>query len=573
MGVVYRGHDLKLGRDVALKTIQAGLVSNAGTERFEREARVLGLLGELNSKELCGVLHVFEHDEAMWIVMPYVAGETLAERIDHARHHDLGPAGLKLVSPNSDASMTPSRVVLSLISRIARAIHEAHERGVVHRDLKPSNIMISPDGDPIVLDFGIALIVDEDDLPKLTKTGERIGTPAYRSPERIDHGLGDAARTVDVYSLGVMAYELLTLKRPSAENHRRTSSTVIRAVRASEAGRDLPPSLDIVFRRTLAVDPAMRYPSTKELADDIDRVLASEAVHYPTGYRRRRLRRVRRDPRIQVAAAVGLVLLTVVIYAAVTRVRLDDTEKTAAAVIGFQKAVHHGQPPREDHVAYLAPFFESETKQRRFRENPSDENLVRELLDRLANRYRGPGETKDRILAPHGTITSTRPSFRFTIPSVDETGWELEVDIRDALDSTRRKWRVEIPDDSDGESVSHLPDDMELRVGRTYIWDVSDPSGGLYDAEPARFTIESPDVIDAMRVKFPVDSTDESRLARAGALAARSMFEAASRELDGLESVEADLLRASVAAACRDVEAFDRIREKLTGSASSTKRR
>ena len=103
---------------------------------------------------------------------------------------------------------------MHLIERVARALHAAHEAGVVHRDVKPANIMVTPEGEPVVLDFGLARVL-EGGGETLTQTGDVFGTPAYMSPEQLSDQPGDVDRRTDVYSLGVTLYESLTLRRPS----------------------------------------------------------------------------------------------------------------------------------------------------------------------------------------------------------------------------------------------------------------------------------------------------------------------------------------------------------------------
>ena len=193
MGRVFLAEQLEPHRQVALKVL-----SSAGHDlerRFRRETEVLASLEHPNIARLyeAGIATVGAVD-VPYLAMAYVEGSTLAE---HARGQALSP-----------------QQKLALIAKIARAVHFAHTRGVIHRDLKPANILVDRHGEPRVLDFGVARVVTEDSATRVTHAGEIIGTVPYMSWEQL---LGDTAVAdprSDVYSLGVIAYELLTGSLP-----------------------------------------------------------------------------------------------------------------------------------------------------------------------------------------------------------------------------------------------------------------------------------------------------------------------------------------------------------------------
>jgi len=217
--------------------------------RFRREAAVTA---RLHHPGICAVYEAGVQDGAGWIAMQYVEGETLAQRLRAARETeggDLstvlvdgagGPASASASSGTAEATpRTPSDrravlAVLELVERIARAIHAAHEAGIVHRDVKPGNVMITPSGRPVVLDFGLARM-DAGDLPSLTLSGDVMGTPAYMSPEQIGGRRATIDHRTDVWSLGVVLFECLTLRRP------------LRRARRTPAGATSVPSIS---RRT-----------------------------------------------------------------------------------------------------------------------------------------------------------------------------------------------------------------------------------------------------------------------------------------------------------------------------------
>jgi eukaryotic-like serine/threonine-protein kinase len=193
MGEVYRAHDLKLGRDVAIKVLPPEFVTDSGRRaRFEREARLLASLNHSN----IGFIHGIEDaDGTLALVLELIEGETLAERLAE------GPIRV------SEA--------LTIARQVADALEAAHEKGIVHRDLKPANIKITPNGTVKVLDFGLAKIIDASGPAQAarntlegTREGAVIGTAAYMSPEQARGQAVD--RRTDIWAFGCVVYEMLT---------------------------------------------------------------------------------------------------------------------------------------------------------------------------------------------------------------------------------------------------------------------------------------------------------------------------------------------------------------------------
>ncbi len=253
MGVVYLAHDTRLDRDVAIKALPAELASDpARLERFEREARTLA---SLNHPNLAGIHGVEEQDGAQYLVLEYVAGETLAERLDR------GPL--------------PVDEAVEFAAQIAAGIEAAHEAGVIHRDLKPANIKITPEGNAKVLDFGLAR-TDEGsasstgalDSPTMTTpqpqhsptiAGAILGTAAYMSPEQARGRRVD--KRTDIWSFSVVLYEMLVGAGPF---HGETASDSIGAVLHKSFDFDqLPSATPVRVRRVLSRclerDKSLRY--------------------------------------------------------------------------------------------------------------------------------------------------------------------------------------------------------------------------------------------------------------------------------------------------------------------------
>src|ERR1043166_3003675 len=204
MGLVYRACQLSLERTVAIKVIiggeSASLVSLA---RFRREAEAAAKLDHPN---IVPIYEVGEYEAKPFLVMKFIEGASLAEQISR---FSLLPSAEPDPRPGNNASRRRCEVV-RLIATVARAVHYAHSRGVLHRDLKPANILLDCEGNPHLTDFGIAKLVDQE--AGLTQTAELLGTPCYMSPEQAAGK--PLSATTDVYSLGVILYELLTGHRP-----------------------------------------------------------------------------------------------------------------------------------------------------------------------------------------------------------------------------------------------------------------------------------------------------------------------------------------------------------------------
>ena len=192
MGVVYLAHDTQLDRRVAVKIPHAeSEFSPDAVARFQREARAAAALEHPN---FCRIYDFGQIEGRHFIAMAYVEGQSLRTIIDHE-----GP----LERERS----------IAWVQRLALAMAKAHERGIVHRDLKPSNILINGEGEPVITDFGLARWL-EGDNPELTRSGVLVGTPHYMAPERVECDINSIGPASDIYSLGVVLYELLTGRRP-----------------------------------------------------------------------------------------------------------------------------------------------------------------------------------------------------------------------------------------------------------------------------------------------------------------------------------------------------------------------
>jgi serine/threonine protein kinase len=254
MSHVYLAHELTTKRRVAVKVLSPALSKDRNAmARLRREAE-LGL--KLAHPNVCHIVHVGETAEGLvYVVMPFVEGEILADR-----NHKLG--------------VLPLAMTVQFVGEIASGLHVAHELKIIHRDLKPENVMISarPDGTEfaVVMDFGLAKERRAGgELEKLTATGIILGTPEFMSPEQLrGHPLD--GRT-DIYSLALMAYEMLTGKLPfDGRSQQQTMIARLRTepipLRQRKPGLDFPEAVERVLSKAMARDAAARYATMPEFA-------------------------------------------------------------------------------------------------------------------------------------------------------------------------------------------------------------------------------------------------------------------------------------------------------------------
>ncbi|MBK5186694.1 MAG: protein kinase [Gemmatimonadaceae bacterium] len=245
MATVYLAHDLRHGRDVALKVLHPDLGSALGPERFQREIR---LAARLQHPHILTVLDSGESAGRLWFTMPFVEGESLRDRL--TRETQL---------PVADA--------LRIATQAAQALQYAHQHGVIHRDIKPENLLLTEDGNTLVADFGIARSLTPGGA-RLTETGLTLGTPAYMSPEQAS-GESDVSALTDIYSLGTVLYEMLAGEPPFTGP---TAQAVI-AKRFTSAAPDVrqarptvPEPVALAVAQALATVPADRFANATEFA-------------------------------------------------------------------------------------------------------------------------------------------------------------------------------------------------------------------------------------------------------------------------------------------------------------------
>jgi tetratricopeptide (TPR) repeat protein len=330
MGVVYEARQISLKRRVALKVLPPGLgLTDQAVQRFEREAQAAAKLHHTNIVPV----YATGHDQGChYYAMELVEGQSLAQVLDDLRGErssalmeatvtQVGggtpdapvaePSGVVETTGQSDTDTGGRRwfdSVARLLADVGDALHYAHERGVIHRDVKPANLLLSGDGRLCLGDFGLARVAHE---PGVTVSGSFLGTPAYMSPEQVAAGRVALDHRTDVYSLGAVLYEMLTLQRPFPGDSREQILTGILSKDPRPPRRinpRVPLDLETICLKAMEKDPDRRYATAAEMAQDLRRFLQHGLIAARrAGPLRRAGKFLRRHPLAAVTTAALLV--------------------------------------------------------------------------------------------------------------------------------------------------------------------------------------------------------------------------------------------------------------------------
>jgi WD40 repeat protein len=319
MGVVYKARQAGLNRIVALKMISRGqLASAADVARFKAEAAAAATL---DHPHILPIFEVGERDALNYFSMKLIEGGSLADRFSDVWKH-----------PGDRDRL---RSVVGILADVCRAVHFAHQRGVLHRDLKPANVLLDTVDHPYVTDFGLAKRVEGDS--DLTQSGAILGTPSYMAPEqaRAEKTLSTAA---DVYSLGAMLYELISGRPPfRGETPLQTLMHVLdtEPTRPRSIDASVDRDLETIALKCLEKEPTKRYPSAFALADDLERWLRGEPIQArPSTSLERAIKWAKRRPAAAALVAVSAAA-TVVLFVSLTAAFLivsDKARQTAEAL-------------------------------------------------------------------------------------------------------------------------------------------------------------------------------------------------------------------------------------------------
>ena len=481
MGVVWRATDLHLDRSVAIKFLRPELARSAtAMERFEREAHAVARLTHPN---VIAVHAAGRSRGSAWLAMAYAPGEGLDDTLEAAG----GPL------PPADVA----RLGLGL----ARGLHAAHVAGIVHRDVKPSNVRITPDGRPLLLDFGIARDIQGSSV---TLTDAFVGSPTYSAPEQIDRGGGNIGPHTDIYALGVVLYECLTGVSPfEADGIERVMHRILDEVPPAPRTviRTTPRDLSTVVMEAIEKRPVDRYPTAAAFAEDLAAVLELRPIAARAPGIGRRLQRAARQRPVLSGSIFGACIVAVL-----------------AAVWSWQQArIGHAATRRAQETTLTNASIAAETLRTRATEERTLEQEYLTLRNAQKSGWLTP-EQDERLAALETEIRVSRREreriFYATMeslqrlqaagveqPRVDRVRGELFFSRYEEADArgdsfARETWRdLVIGHDSDGTLSARLVDRIPLKI----VCDPPDARVHVY-----RFVEQSDVVAGGQRRRVPV---------------------------------------------------------------------
>ncbi len=396
-GTVWKARDRKLDRMIALKIPRTGSLGTAAErDRFVREARAAA---QLRHESIVAVHEVGEHEGQSFIVSEFVDGVSLAEWLT--------------------AKAPTFREAAAWVAEVADALQYAHDHGVIHRDVKPSNLILDRNGRLHVMDFGLA----KRDAGEVTMTldGQVLGTPAYMAPEQIEKAHQVDGRA-DVYALGVVLYRLLTGELP----FRGTTRMLLEQVRLDEPrpprklNDRIPRDLETVCLKAMAKEPGRRYPTARELSEDLRRFLSGEAIRARRTGRIEQLSRwCRRNPTIAATSFIALIALV------------------AATLISVAYGLQRSRTAEKEKELRIAADLEREIAQK-VSAFLVDDLLSEAMPERKLGRRVTVEELLDRAAEKIGKSSVGNPEFDARIHSVVGNAYR-KLGVYDKADSHLRK--------------------------------------------------------------------------------------------------------------------------------------
>jgi len=460
MGVVFRARNVRLNREVALKLMLAGgSTDRRELTRFLAEAEAVAAVRHPN------VIQIYESGEVggkPYMILELLPGGTLTERLQSLKGR-----------PPAEAA--------AIITKVARGVAAVHELGIVHRDLKPGNVLLDEHGEPKVTDFGLAKVASGSDL---TRTDAIFGTPAYMAPEQASGNAKFVGPQADVWALGVMLHEALAGQRPFQHSNIGALLALIREeepqpLRSQNSA--IPRDLDVICRKCLEKDPADRYPTARELADDLARFVAGEPITARSaGFAERSVKWAKRKPALAglyAATVVAVVSLGVglLLWQSESAAREEKRNAEEARVIAESAKAD------AEHAATQARAAEASEKVAREKAEAGEkrEAMLRESLARLE--YARSLDLAHReysvndIARARGLLQNCAPAFR---------GWEW--------DHVHRLCHADTRTISDCRYLCAVSPDgkraADWFAGKIRVWDTS--TGTTVGVSSQRFQVE-----------------------------------------------------------------------------------
>jgi len=426
-GVVYLGEDPESGARAAIKVLRADLaLSPVQRQRFLREATATQDLKHP------GIARVFEFGEEhghQFFAMEYIEGASLFEVLENQR--------------SGSGSTEGHERWVKLAAAVADGLHYAHERGIVHRDIKPQNLLLDDSGRPCIVDFGLAKF---EELSALTRSGALAGTPYYMSPEQALAANVKVDRRTDIFSLGVVLYEMLTLNRPFEGDSQQEilySITFRDPAPMSSRNTEIPEDLETVCLQAMAKNPARRYQTAAEFADDLRRHLAHKSVHARPPALAAKAQVWGQRHRKRLMSAVGVVGIAVAVLvgflfaagAPKPAIVALASQGTAGDLVYLQRLDHLSRPIGESRLLGRTPLTELEI----------EPGLVRFIVVRPGT---GHAELPRRLVPgiSYELVANVRPTGDVVAEMVRIPAGEFVAGLTDAATSPLRRQRHRLDD-------------------------------------------------------------------------------------------------------------------------------